>query len=143
LGGTLVVTHPRARGRDNGQRVHVINYHHVIHALRRKPQALWSSIYRDSLFPRTEYAATWKVLQRELPRRDACRRMVDLLFIAHEQACEVELAQLLAADLDAGRVPEPKALVLLLVPKTTALPRDVAVAHPSLDSFDALLGASA
>ena len=143
LGGTLVVTHPRARGRNNGQRVHVINYHHVIHALRRKPQALWSSIYRDSLFPRTEYAEAWKVLQRDLPRRDACRRMVDLLFIAHEQACEAELAHLLAADLDAGRVPEPKALVLLLVPKATALPRDVAVAHPSLDSFDALLGASA
>jgi hypothetical protein len=143
LGGTLVVTHPRARGRDNGQRVHVINYHHVIHALKRKPQALWSSIYRDSLFPRTEYAEAWKVLQRDLPRRDACRRMVDLLFIAHEQACEAELAHLLAADLDAGRVPEPKALVLLLVPKATALPRDVAVAHPSLDSFDALLGASA
>jgi hypothetical protein len=143
LGGTLVVTHPRARGRDNGQRVHVINYHHVIHALRRKPQALWSSIYRDSLFPRTEYAEAWKVLQRDLPRRDACRRMVDLLFIAHEQACEAELAHLLAADLDAGQVPEPTALVLLLVPKATALPRDVAVAHPSLDSFDALLGASA
>jgi len=105
--------------------------------------ALWSSIYRDSLFPRTEYAEAWKVLQRDLPRRDACRRMVDLLFIAHEQACEAELAHLLAADLDAGRVPEPTALALLLAPKATALPRDVAVAHPSLDSFDALLGASA
>jgi hypothetical protein len=34
--------------------------------------------------------------------------MVDLLFIAHEQACEAELAHLLAADLDAGRVPEPE-----------------------------------
>ena len=40
-----------------------------------------------------------------------------------------------------GQVPEPTTLVLLLVPKATALPRDVAVAHPSLDSFDALLGA--
>ena len=143
LGGTLVVNHPRARGRGDGHRVHVINYHHVIHALRRKPQALWSSIYRDSLFPRTEYAEAWKVLQRDLQRRDACRRMVDLLFIAHEQSCEAELAHLLAADLDAGRVPDPKALVLLLAPKATALPKDVAVAHPSLDSFDALLGASA
>jgi hypothetical protein len=110
--------------------------------------ALRSSIYRDSLFPRTEYAEAWKVLQRDLPRRDACRRMVDLLFIAAilrigEQACETELAHLLSADLDAGRVPDPKALALRLVPKATALPRDVAVTHPSLDSFDALLGASA
>jgi hypothetical protein len=143
LGGTLVVSHSRARRRGDGHRVHVINYHHVIHALRRKPQALWSSIYRDSLFPRTQYAEAWKVLQRDLPRRDACRRMVDLLFIAHDQACEAELAHLLAADLDAGRVPDPKALASRLAPRHMALPRDVAVAHPSLDSFDALLGASA
>ena len=110
--------------------------------------ALWSSFCRDSLFPRTEYAKAWKMLQRNLPRRDACRRMVDLLFNAAilrigEQACEAGLAHLLAADLDAGRSLEPKALALLLAPKATALPRDVAVAHPSLDSFDALLGASA
>ena len=143
LGGTLVVTHVRARGRGDGHRVHVINYHHVIHALRRKPQALWSSIYRDSLFPRTEYAEAWKVLQRDLPRRDACRRMVDLLFIAHEQACETDLAHLLSADLNAGRVPDPEALALRLAPRATALPTDVAVTYPSLDSFDALLGASA
>ena len=45
-------------------------------------QALCNSVYRDNLFPRTEYAEAWKVLQRDLPRRDACRRMVDLLFIA-------------------------------------------------------------
>lgn len=143
LGGTLVVTHARARGRGDGHRVHVINYHHVIHALRRKPQALWSSIYRDSLFPRAEYAKAWKVLQHDLPRRDACRRMVDLLFTAHDQACETELAHLLSADLDAGRVPDPKALALRLAPRATALPTDVAVTYPSLDSFDALLGASA
>ena len=108
--------------RGDGHRVHVINYHHVIHALRRKPQALWSSIYRDSLFPRTEYAEAWKVLQRDLPRRDACRRMVDLLFIAHEQACEVELAHLLAADLDAGQVPNPKTLASRLAPRHMELP---------------------
>ena len=110
--------------------------------MRRKPQALWSSIYRDSLFPRTEYADAWKVLQRDLPRRDACRRMVDLLFFAHEQACEAELAHLLSAGFDAGRVPDPKTLTSRLAPRHMALPRDVAVVYPSLASFDALLGAN-
>jgi len=142
LGGTLVVTHPRARGRGDGHRVHVINYQYVIHALRRKPQALWGSIYGDSLFPRTEYAAAWKVLQRDLPRRDACRRMVELLVIAHDRAW-AELAHLLAADLDAGQVPDPRALASRLAPRLMTLPKDVAVAHPPPASFDALLGASA
>ena len=143
LGATLVAQHSRARGRDGGHRVHVVNYHHVIHALRRKPQALCNSVYRDNLFPRAEYAEAWKVLQRDLPRRDACRRMVDLLFIAHEQACEVELAHLLSADLADGTLPDPDALTLRLTPRYLTLPKDVAVAHPSLDSFDALLGVSA
>ena len=86
-----------------------------------KPQALWRSIYRDSLFPRTEYAEAWKVLQRDLPRRDACRWMVDLLFIAAKSlvnrpakrswhiCCRQTSTQAGAKSLDAGRSPEPKA----------------------------------
>jgi hypothetical protein len=40
LGSSHVVSHARARGQKSGDRVHVINYHHVIHALKRKPGAL-------------------------------------------------------------------------------------------------------
>ena len=50
LGSSHAVSHPRARGQKSGARVHVINYHHVVHALKRKPGALANSIYRDSLF---------------------------------------------------------------------------------------------
>jgi hypothetical protein len=89
LGATRVVSHPRRRGKDNGARVHQVDYRHVIHALRRKPQALAASVYRDGLFPRTEYTAAWAVLSAALTRRDACRRMVDLLWLAHDEACEV------------------------------------------------------
>lgn len=106
-------------------------------------QALCNSVYRDNLFPRSEYAEAWKVLQRDLPRRDACRRMVDLLFIAHEQACEAELAHLLSADLADGTLPDPDALTLRLTPRYLTRPKDVAVARPSLDSLDDLLGVSA
>jgi plasmid stability protein len=69
--------------------------------------------------------------------------MVDLLFIAHEHACEVELAHLLAADLSTGQVPDPKALASRLTPRHMSLPADVAVIHPALEGFDVLLGASA
>ncbi|MDP3960240.1 MAG: IS21 family transposase, partial [Pseudorhodobacter sp.] len=68
--------------------------------------------------------------------------MVDLPFIAHERACEAELAHLLADDLSAGRTPDPKVLASRLTPRHMASPRDVIVAHPALDSFDALLEAS-
>ena len=106
-------------------------------------QALSSSVYGDNLFPRSEYLQAWRVLQRDLPRRDACRRMVDLMFIAHEQACEAELVHLPAADLACGTLPYPDALTLRLMPRHMTLPKNVAVAYPSLDSFDALLGGAA
>jgi hypothetical protein len=139
LGATHVVSHPRLRGRGDGVRLHRVDYRHVIHALRRKPQALAGSVYRDGLFPRSEYAAAWAALSEALPRRDACRRMVDLLWLAHDEGCEAELAALLADDLAAGRLPQARELNKRLEPRRRDLPDDVPVALTGLDSFDALL----
>lgn len=139
LGATRVVTHPRQRGRRDGVRVHCVNYRHVIHALRRKPQALAGSVYRDGLFPRSEYEAAWAALSTALPRRDACRRMVDLLWLAHDEACEAELAGLIAGVLDEGLLPEARALKPKLVPRRRELPGDTPVTLTDLSSFDDLL----
>jgi hypothetical protein len=139
LGSSHVVSHPRARGQGNGARIHVINYHHVIHALKRKPGALANSVYRDSLFPRTEYALVWRALQISMSRRDACRRMVDILFLAHEENAEAELASFLADDLHHGRLSDARNLKTLLVPRDQSLPKDVVVSLPALSCFDTLL----
>lgn len=139
LGATSVVAHPRLRGRGDGVRVHCIDYRHVIHSLRRKPQALAGSVYRDRLFPRTEYVHAWDALERALPRKDACRRMVDLLWLAHDEACETELAGLIAEDLAAGRLPDAGDMRKRLAPRSRSLPEDVHVALTELASFDALL----
>jgi hypothetical protein len=139
LGSSHVVSHPRARGQGNGARIHVINYHHVIHALKRKPGALANSVYRDSLFPRTEYALVWRALQASMSRRDACRRMVDILFLAHEENVEAELASFLADDLHHGRLSDARNLKTLLVPRDQSLPKDVVVSLPALSCFDTLL----
>ena len=57
LGGTLVLTLPRGRRPRRAARPHghVVDYRHVIHALRRKPMALLNLVYRDQLFPREAY----------------------------------------------------------------------------------------
>jgi transposase InsO family protein len=140
LGATHVLSHPRRRGRNDGACVHQIDYRHVIHALKRKPGALAGLVYRDSLFPRTEYAAAWSALSDALPRRDACRRMVDLLWLAHEEACEAELAHLIAEDLSYGGLPDADDLRLRLEPRGRAMPTDIPVALTGLAQFDALLG---
>ena len=117
LGSTHVVTHPRLRARQRRPPAHCIDYRHVIHALRRKPQALAASVYRDGLFPRGEYAAAWAALAEALPQREACRRMVDLLWLAHDEACEAELATLIITELAAGRLPDATTLKASLAPR--------------------------
>ncbi len=52
--------------------VHVVDYRHVIHALRRKPHALLNLVYRDQLFPRTAFRYTWDALVAAEPPRIAC-----------------------------------------------------------------------
>jgi len=139
LGATHVVSHPRIRGRKDGKRIHSINYRHVIHALRRKPQALASSVYRDTLFPKSEYAEAWSRLSEALPRRKACKRMVDLLWLAHSENCEADLAVLIARDFAAGELPDAKTLRQQLAGSRTELPEGWDVRLTNLSSFDELL----
>ena len=94
LGDTRVETLPRGRAPDRGRgtHAHVVNYHHVIHSLRTKPGAFANLTYRDALFPRTEYRRAWDVLSAALSVREASRTLVGLLWLAHEHACEADLA---------------------------------------------------
>jgi hypothetical protein len=105
----------------------------------RKPQALAGSVNRDGLFPRSEYAAAWAALSAVLPKRDACRRMVDLLWLAHDETCEAELAALIAEDLAAGRPPDTRGLKMRLEPRRRSLPPTCRWRSTELASFDALL----
>jgi hypothetical protein len=59
IGGTPLITLVRGRASSNGKHGHVVDYRHVIHALRRKPMALLSLVYRDQLFPRDAYRHTF------------------------------------------------------------------------------------
>ena len=62
LGGTLVQTLRRGRSIDGNRRGHVVDYRHIIHALRRKPMALLNLVYREQLFPREAYRHAWDAL---------------------------------------------------------------------------------
>ncbi len=116
----------------------MINYRHIIHSLRQKPGALADLVYRDQLFPRSEYRRCWDALATAMPRPDACRLMVGLLWLAHDQACEADLAAALAALLDAGMMPDLQDLqARFQQPK--AAPDDVPVDIPPTAAYDALL----
>lgn len=143
LGGTLVLTLPRGRrpkGAQHGRTAYIVDYRHVIHALRRKPMALPNLVYRDQLFPRAAFRRAWEALIAAQPLRQACRVMVGLLALAYDRACEAELAAALDAILDNGDIPDLTVLQQRFMPSCTTVPV-VTVSLPAAIAYDALLGA--
>lgn len=138
VGSSALETLPRARCDAKGNRTHVVNYRHVIHSLRRKPMALASLVYRDQLFPRDAYRQMYERILSEHGAHSACKTMVELLAIAHEQGCEATLAAALQVTLQAGELAQLDELRARFAPKVETLPT-VKVDLPSLCGYDALL----
>jgi hypothetical protein len=138
MGGTHLLTLPRGRANPDGRHDHVVNYHHVIHALRKKPMALLNLVYRDKLFPRPAYRRAFEALVTELPEKTACKISVDLLALAHDRGCERELAEELDRVLDTGSLPDPVTLRHLFGPDPADLP-SISVLSVALDTYDALV----
>ncbi len=62
--------------------------------------------------------------------------------LAHERACRAELADVLAAEIDAGRLPNPAALSAPFRPEEASVP-SVAVDLVPLGAYDELVGITA
>jgi len=138
IGATALMTLPRGKASPKGKRGHVVDYRHVIHSLRRKPMALMNLLYRDQLFPRNAYRRAFEVLVSALGERVGCRRMVELLSLAHDRGCEAELAAELEALLEAGELPDMAVLRERFGPDPAALPH-IHVPLGALSDYEALL----
>ena len=138
LGQSPVLTLPRGRRAGEGRHGHVVDYRHVIHSLRRKPMALLNLVYRDALFPRPPYRLAWERLLAAGDARAACQAMVALLALAHDRACEAELAAALAEQVEHGGLPDLAALRARFEPPPPALPV-VTINLPAIASYDVLL----
>lgn len=125
IGATALLTLTRGRAGPNGKHGHVVDYRHVIHALRRKPMALQNLVYRDQLFPREAYRRMFERLQERLTVRAACKTIVELLSLAHDRACEAELAGVLEETLAAGALPDLAVLRTRFAPDPSQLPHVV------------------
>src|ERR1700720_4497209 len=136
LGSTHLLTLRRGRPpQGSGKHGHVVDYRHVIHALRKKPMALLNLVYRDQLFPRCAYARAFEALLAKESEKQACRTMVGLLALAHDRACEAALAHAIEADLDAGSLPDLDRLRDRFKPDQAAIPH-VAIELVPLSAYD-------
>ncbi len=142
LGGVCVMQSPRGRVPTGQRRGKVIDYRHLLPALRRKPGAFARWVLRDEMFPRSEYRRTWERLQEALPERQACKTMVGLLDLAARGACEADLAEVLAGLLQVGTLPDLPGLEERFAPRVGELPV-VRIELPLLAGYDALLRVAA
>ena len=138
-----LMTLPRGHAGPGGRRGRVVNYRHVLPSLRHKPMALLNWVHRDGLFPSGAYRRAFDALREGLDDRETCRRMVDLLALAHDHCCEARLAAEIDRGLRAGlptmralwrgfteradREGWPTARLLALVQKLQAARRDLAL----------------
>ncbi|WP_317204249.1 IS21 family transposase [Janthinobacterium sp.] len=141
LGNVCVLELLRGQPDPVSGRGKVVDYRHLLPALKRKPGALARSVLRDALFPRTEYRLMWARLRDSLPEAGACRLMVGLLDLAGNGGCEAELAERLALLLAAGELPDLDQLRDEMAPRPALYPA-VTVVLPELASYDLLLTAA-
>jgi hypothetical protein len=137
LGATPMMALRRGRPLSDNRGGHVVDYHHVIHALRKKPMALLNLVYRDQLFPRPSYVRAFELLRTVAGDRRACKVAVELLALAHDRACEAELAAAIDVEIDAGRLPELGTFRERFLPDVASIP-DVAVTLTPLTAYDEL-----
>jgi hypothetical protein len=141
LGAVLVLTLRRERPPE-GKRTHVVDYRHVIASLKVKPGALMGLLYRDALWPRPAYRRAFDALMRAGTPRHACRIATGLLALAHEQACEADLAGALDDILDAGALPDLEALRTRFSTAATTPAPVIDIVMPRASTYDDLIGSS-
>lgn len=138
LGGVRVLETRRGQPGSGNQRSRVIDYRHLLPALKKKPGAFARWVLQDEMFPRPEYRRMWERLHESLPERAACKLMVGLLDLAARGACEIALAEVLGDLLQAGTLPDLPGLEERFAPRVAELP-EVTIALPSLAGYDSLL----
>jgi hypothetical protein len=137
LGATSMMTLRRGRPVSENKGGHVVDYRHVIHALRKKPMALNNLVYRDQLFPRPAFARAFETLNQNVGDKRACKLTVELLALAHERGCEAELADVIDVELDAGRLPDLAILRERFGPNPACVPA-IKVTFVPLSAYDEL-----
>ena len=94
----------------------------MLPSLKRKPEAFARWTLREAMFPRSEYARAWERINEQLPQRQACRLMVDLLDLADRFAVVAELAQELKALHERKELPDIDELRSRLAPRLSLMP---------------------
>ena len=133
VGTTRVFEIPRLVGKHQ----HRIDYHHVIHALVRKPGAFAAYRYRDELFPTTTFRQAYDRLVSGAGAR-ANREYVRILHLAATTS-EVEVETALQIVLEEHKLPSFLTVRDLLQVPTIRMVPALSTPELNLGSYDQLI----
>lgn len=98
LGGSQVISIER-KYRNEQKTRYVIDYHHIIHALIKKPRAFRFCQYRDEILPSETYQRIWEHLDTTESKDVAPKIMLRLLKLAADYHCEDALGEQVLAEI--------------------------------------------
>lgn len=125
--------------RQGNLRQRVVNYHHIIEALARKPGAFPRLDIRDQVHPGPVWKATWEAFATAQDERTAARSYLGLLLLAHRAGCEQELTTILAEHRAAETLPDLNALRTQFLPRPVSEPPPIIILIPNAETYDRLL----
>lgn len=123
----------------NQERLHSVNYHHVIESLVKKPRALRHYRWRDELIPNGDYQQIWRWLEANHDPDRSCYHMVRLLHLAHKSDREQALGRYVLERLDAGQFPCLTQCEQRFIGARQPIP-ELTVRQHALQHYRALLG---
>lgn len=92
LGSSQVISIKRKYRHEQKTR-YVIDYHHIIHALIKKPRAFRFCQYRNEILPNDTYRRIWEYLDATESKDVAPKIMLRVLKLAADYDCEALLGQ--------------------------------------------------
>lgn len=97
----LVIELPRiyVSEESSKRRARCMNYRHVVDSLRVKPRAFLQCRWQQDLLPNDNYRQIWLFLRQQFVPEQACRLMVESLYIAAKHDKETAVAQWLTTEL--------------------------------------------
>lgn len=137
LGQSKVLELPRVYPDKPEGRARRIDYTHIIHSLAAKPQAFRFSQFRDDILPDAHYRQLWSLAEAQFTPSMACKWIVNVLRIAHENDCQAWLARELLEEAQHLELPALEILQERYLPHSRA-PQIPVRQHSVLD-YDGLL----
>ena len=119
------------------RRARCVNYRHVIDSLRVKPRAFLQCRWQQDLLPDDNYRRIWELLRQQFAPDEACRLMVESLYLAARQDKETTVAQWLIQELKQQTLTLSRLQTRFCAP-LTEIDEPVIEQH-SLSSYDQLL----